>query len=62
MGFKSKTGSFALLFFSVAFLFILVSFVSPYWLVTDGKLKNPKFVKIGKFNLDCLKHWLRFHF
>lgn len=46
---KSKTGLFAVGFFCFASLFILLAFVSPYWLVTDGKLKNPKFIKIGKF-------------
>lgn len=46
---KSKTGTFALAFFVFASLFIIIAFVSPYWLVTDGKLKNPKFKKIGKF-------------
>lgn len=45
---KSKTGLTALGFYGFAFLFITIAFVSPYWLVTDGKLKNPKFIKIGK--------------
>lgn len=45
---KSKTGLFALGFFTLASLFVVIAFVSPYWLVTDGKLKNPKFIKIGK--------------
>ncbi|KAJ2946402.1 hypothetical protein O0L34_g12440 [Tuta absoluta] len=44
---KSKTGWFAFGFYVFSSLFILISFVSPYWLVTDGKLKNPKFIKIG---------------
>lgn len=44
---KSKTGLFALGFFIAASLFVIISFISPYWLVTDGKLKNPKFIKIG---------------
>lgn len=48
---KSKTGLFALGFYCFASLFILLAFVSPYWLVADGKLKNPKFIKIGKFCL-----------
>lgn len=48
---KSKTGSFALGFFAFASFFIIIAFVSPYWLVTDGKLRNPKFIKIGKLSL-----------
>lgn len=51
---KSKTGLFALGFFIFASLFVLIAFVSPYWLVTDGKLKDPKFVKIGKFTFYFL--------
>lgn len=49
MSSKSKTGLFALGFYGFASLFILIAFVSPYWLVTDGKLKNPKFLKIGNY-------------
>lgn len=51
---KSKTGLFALGFFVVASFFIILAFVSPYWLVTDGKLKNPKFIQIGKLSLKIL--------
>lgn len=59
---KSKTGLFALGFFVVSSIFIVIAFVSPYWLVTDGKLKNPKFIKIGMLMLfncfanNCLMH------
>ncbi|XP_026764146.1 uncharacterized protein LOC113522605 [Galleria mellonella] len=59
---KSKTGLFALNFFLVASLFIIIAFVSPYWLVTDGKLANPKFVKIGLWEVcfngfEEIHHW-----
>lgn len=46
---KSKTGLVALGFLTLASIFVIIAFVSPYWLVTDGKLKDPKFNKIGKF-------------
>lgn len=36
-------------FAALAFLFIFIAFVSPYWLETDGKLKDPKFLNIGEF-------------
>lgn len=58
---KSKTGTFAIGFFSFSAICILLAFVSPYWLVTDGKLNNPKFIKIGKYSITyfnyvfCLK-------
>lgn len=32
----------------VAFILIFLAFVSPYWLVFDGKLNNPKFLNLGK--------------
>lgn len=45
---KTKTGKFAVGFTAVGFLFVLIAFVSPYWLESDGKIRNPKFQKIGK--------------
>lgn len=47
---KSKTGKIATGCTAVAFLFVLIAFVSPNWLETDGELDNPKFIKIGKYN------------
>jgi len=49
MGRKSKTGIVATTFAVLAFWFVFIAFVSPYWLETDGKLKDPKFRNIGKF-------------
>lgn len=49
MGRKSKTGIIATTFAVLAFLFVFIAFVSPYWLETDGKLKDPKFLNIGEF-------------
>ncbi|XP_013195002.1 uncharacterized protein LOC106138408 [Amyelois transitella] len=59
---KSKNGIFALGFYIAASLFTIVSFVSPYWLVTDGKLKNPKFIRIGLWEVcfngfEEVHHW-----
>ncbi|CAH0747372.1 unnamed protein product [Diatraea saccharalis] len=59
---KSKTGLFALGFFIFASLFIIIAFVCPYWLVTDGKLENPKFIKIGLWEVcfngfEEVHHW-----
>lgn len=45
---KSKTGKIATGCTAVAFLFVLLAFVTPNWLETDGQLENPKFVKIGE--------------
>ncbi|XP_046988536.1 uncharacterized protein LOC124594220 [Schistocerca americana] len=59
---KTKTGKTAVAFSILAFLFIFISFVTPYWLETDGKLQNPKFIRIGLwqvcFNgLEEIHHW-----
>lgn len=59
---KSKTGYFALGFFAFAALFIIIAFGSPYWLVTDGKLKDSKFLKIGLWEVcfnkfEDVHHW-----
>jgi hypothetical protein len=51
MGRKSNTGLVATAFAALAFLCIFIAFVSPYWLETDGKLKDPKFLNIGEFLL-----------
>lgn len=48
MGASTKTGKYAVGFTFVGFIFVLIAFVSPYWLQTDGKLVNPKFLKLGK--------------
>lgn len=48
MGAHTKTGKFAVGFTLLGFVFALTSMVSPYWLVSDGVLANPKFTNLGK--------------
>lgn len=48
MGATNKTGQFAVGFTLVAAIFILIAFVSPYWLTTDGDLPDSKFRNLGK--------------
>lgn len=43
----NKNSRIALGFFGVSFILIFTSFVSPYWLVSDGQLENPKFRNLG---------------
>lgn len=45
----NKNSRIALGLFSVAFILIFISFATPYWLVSDGKLEHPKFLHLGKF-------------
>lgn len=52
MGVHNKNLRIAVGFTLVAFILIFIAFVSPYWLVFDGKLKNPKFLNLGKWNLS----------
>lgn len=45
----NKNSRIALGFFAVAFVLIFISFATPYWLVSDGKLENPKFLNLGTY-------------
>lgn len=47
MGIKTKTGLAAIGTTATAFFFILIAFCTPYWLVTDGKIPDPQFQRIG---------------
>ncbi|KAJ8979168.1 hypothetical protein NQ317_018990 [Molorchus minor] len=49
MAIKSKTGICAITLTAVAFTFIVVSFCTGYWLVNDGIIKDPQFIRLGKF-------------
>ncbi|XP_012272819.1 uncharacterized protein LOC105695645 [Orussus abietinus] len=44
---KSKTGKVAVACTAVAFILVVIAFTTPNWLETDGKLENPRFIKIG---------------
>lgn len=44
---KTLNGKAAVICTAFAFLSIIIAFTTPNWLETDGKLENPKFVKIG---------------
>lgn len=48
MGSKSRTGLIATGCAVFAFVFVLIAFVTPCWLETDGQLEKPKFIRIGK--------------
>ena len=55
MGARNKNSRFAVGFTIAGFLLVLISFVSPYWLVYDGKLSNPKFLNLGESIRNSLK-------
>lgn len=51
MGASTKTGKIAVGLTAFSFIFIFIAFVSPYWLQTDGKLKEAKFRNLGKYSI-----------
>ena len=44
---KTRNGKAAVISTALAFVFIIIAFTTPNWLETDGKLENPKFIRIG---------------
>lgn len=48
MGVHNKNLRTAVSLTVVAFILIFLAFVSPYWLVFDGKLQHPKFLNLGE--------------
>ena len=48
MGVNNKNLRVAVGLTVACFILIFTAFVSPYWLKTDGKLKQPKFLNLGK--------------
>jgi hypothetical protein len=52
MGARTKTSKYAVGFTFGAFALILIAFVTPYWLQTDGKLTQPKFTNLGKLKIS----------
>ncbi|XP_011311462.1 uncharacterized protein kune [Fopius arisanus] len=53
---KTKTGKAATLCTILAFVFVMIAFTTPNWLETDGKLDNPKFIRLGLWQV-CLKNF-----
>lgn len=47
MATKTKTGLCAITITILSFLFVIIAFCTPCWLVTDGELEDPKFIRIG---------------
>ncbi|KAK4880529.1 hypothetical protein RN001_008675 [Aquatica leii] len=47
MAMKTKTGLSAVALTVTSFLFVLIAFCTPCWLVADGRLPNPTFERIG---------------
>lgn len=61
---KTRNGKAAVICTAIAFLLIVIAFTTPNWLETDGKLENPKFIKIGNLikNIFILFMLLLYYF
>ncbi|XP_015516518.1 uncharacterized protein kune [Neodiprion pinetum] len=58
---KSRTLKVAAACTALAFAFVVIAFTTPYWLETDGKLPNPKFIRLGLWeacfhNFEDIRH------
>lgn len=47
MGASNRNTQIAVGISAVAFLLFIIAFATPYWLVTDGRLHNPRFKNLG---------------
>lgn len=47
MGASNRNTRVAVGISAFAFLLFLIAFATPYWLVTDGRLQNPRFTNLG---------------
>lgn len=60
MGASNKNTRIALGISTVSALFVTIAFFSPYWLVTDGELDNPKFLNLGLWEV-CFNNFQDIH-
>lgn len=58
---KSKNGLVATGLTVISFILILIAFSTSNWLETDGKLKDPKFKKLGLWEV-CFSNFEETHF
>nr|CAI5837051.1 unnamed protein product [Callosobruchus analis] len=56
MAMKTKTGICAIALTTIASLFVLISFCTSYWLVNDGKVEDPKFIRLGLWEV-CFRNF-----
>lgn len=47
MGASNRNTRLAVGISAFAFLLFIIAFATPYWLVTDGRLQNPRFTNLG---------------
>ncbi|XP_018320526.1 uncharacterized protein LOC108733733 [Agrilus planipennis] len=67
MKIKTNTGLCAVVVTLIGFLCILIAFCTPYWLVNDGKISNPQFLRIGLWEVcfqkfEDIRHFYDYRF
>ncbi|XP_068144933.1 uncharacterized protein kune [Drosophila tropicalis] len=60
MGLSNRNTKVALGISVFSFLLFLIAFATPYWLVTDGRLQNPKFTNLGLWTV-CFNNFQDIH-
>ncbi|EDW61233.1 uncharacterized protein kune [Drosophila virilis] len=60
MGASNRSTQVALGISAVSFLLFVIAFATPYWLVTDGRLQNPRFTNLGLWEV-CFNQFQDIH-
>lgn len=60
MGAHNRNSRAAVIISVISFTLFLIAFVTPYWLVTDGQLKDPQFENLGLWEI-CLNNFHDIH-
>ncbi|KAH8326826.1 hypothetical protein KR074_001471 [Drosophila pseudoananassae] len=60
MGASNRTTQVALGVSAFSFLLFVIAFATPYWLVTDGRLNDPRFTNLGLWEV-CFNNFQDIH-
>ncbi|KAL7735144.1 hypothetical protein ACLKA6_008406 [Drosophila palustris] len=60
MGVSNRSTQVALGISVFSFLLFIIAFATPYWLVTDGRLQNPRFTNLGLWEV-CFNNFQDIH-
>ncbi|XP_030377197.1 uncharacterized protein LOC115626081 [Scaptodrosophila lebanonensis] len=60
MGVSNRTTRIALGISAFSFLLFVIAFATPYWLVTDGRIQNPRFTNLGLWEV-CFNNFQDIH-
>lgn len=60
MGASNRSTRVALGISAFSFILFVIAFATPYWLVTDGRLQNPRFTNLGLWEV-CFNNFQDIH-